>query len=138
MRSFHRLLCFLICLREPEISTHAAKEESIIMNQHQKVGVLLVQLQDALEQHGYWQPTPPSEDKLASTEPFAIDTLSCTEWLQWIFLPKMQFLVEHNFPLPQAFSISPYVEEALKGAEGGQAITQVSVDIDALFSHASQ
>ncbi|KXF81024.1 YqcC family protein [Enterovibrio coralii] len=108
------------------------------MSKHQKVGVLLLQLKTVLEQHGHWQDEAPADDKLASSEPFAIDTLSCTEWLQWIFIPKMQFLVDHQFPLPTSFSISPYVEEALKGTDGHLEITQVSTDIDALFSSDTQ
>ncbi|PKF51507.1 YqcC family protein [Enterovibrio nigricans] len=108
------------------------------MSQHQKVGVLLLQLKETLAQHGHWQNQAPSDDKLASSEPFAINTLSCTEWLQWIFIPKMQFLVDHQFPLPESFSISPYVQEALKGSKGHVDITDVTVDIDALFSGTSQ
>ncbi|MDD1783769.1 YqcC family protein [Enterovibrio sp. ZSDZ35] len=103
------------------------------MSQHQKVGALLLQLRETLVQHGHWQSQAPSDEKLASSEPFAVDTLSCTEWLQWIFIPKMQFLVDHHFPLPDAFNISPYVDEALKGANGHLEITQVTMTLDALM-----
>ncbi|OEE74336.1 pseudouridine synthase [Enterovibrio norvegicus FF-162] len=108
------------------------------MSKHQDVEVLLAQLQRELERNGHWQIASPSVEALASTEPFAIDTLTCTEWLQWIFIPKMQFFIEHMHPLPVSFSISPYVEEALQGAQGHEAITRVSIDIDALFSLSSQ
>ncbi|WP_407331199.1 YqcC family protein [Enterovibrio sp. 27052020O] len=108
------------------------------MSKHQDVEVLLAQLQQELERNGHWQEGSPSIEALASTEPFAIDTLTCTEWLQWVFIPKMQFLIVHMHPLPVSFSISPYVEEALKGAQGHEAITRVSINIDALFAPSSQ
>lgn len=71
-------------------------------------------LQIVLRLHGLWEAEAPSEDKLASTQPFAIDTLSATQWLQWIFLPRMHALLDANAPLPQAMAISPYLEESLK------------------------
>lgn len=64
--------------------------------------------------HNLWEETAPSEEKLASTQPFAIDTLSATQWLQWIFIPRMHALLDGNLTLPKNFSISPYLEESLK------------------------
>ncbi|WP_281546026.1 YqcC family protein [Grimontia sp. SpTr1] len=103
------------------------------MSKHEKVGALLLALKDTLEVHGHWQSEPPSSEALSSVEPFAVDTLGCAEWLQWIFIPKMAFLLQHGQPLPESFSIAPYVEEAMRGQEGHADITRVSMDIDALF-----
>lgn len=112
----------------------AQPKESHSMSKHEKVSVLLVALKEVLEQHGHWRQEMPADEALASAEPFAVDTLSCTEWLQWIFIPKMAFLLEHQQPLPVSFSISPYVEEATRGLAGHADITRVSMDIDALFT----
>ncbi len=46
---------------------------------------LLDELEQVLESYELLQSTPPSPKRLASTEPFAVDTLACHEWLQWIF-----------------------------------------------------
>ncbi|CAM4314093.1 YqcC family protein [Vibrio agarivorans] len=75
---------------------------------------LLNQLEQALKALNIWQDTPPVQEKLMSSEPFAIDTLTPSEWLQWIFMPKMQWLIEQKQPLPSGFSITPYFEEAWK------------------------
>ena len=37
---------------------------------------------------------------LLSEEPFAIDTMSPEEWLQWIFIPRMFALLESGAELP--------------------------------------
>lgn len=71
-------------------------------------------LQIALHLHQLWESTPPAVEKLASTQPFAIDTLSPTQWLQWIFLPRMHALLDAGGELPHGFAISPYLEESLK------------------------
>lgn len=71
-------------------------------------------LRQVLEQHQIWEAVPPSAQALASQEPFCVDTLSATQWLQWIFLPRMHALLEAERELPRNFAITPYLEEALK------------------------
>lgn len=71
-------------------------------------------LKIVLHLHHQWENAPPSPEQLASVQPFSVDTLSATQWLQWIFIPRMNALLDANSPLPQKIAISPYLEEALK------------------------
>ncbi|OAN14010.1 pseudouridine synthase [Photobacterium jeanii] len=103
------------------------------MDKYQHCQRLLEQLQHTMQQHQQWQTVPPSEAALASVEPFAIDTLRCAEWLQWIFIPKMHQLVQLGLPLPTQFEIAPYVEEAMKEEQGGLAIFAVCREFDNLM-----
>jgi len=54
---------------------------------------------------GMWSATPPTEEALASCEPFCVDTLAFEEWLQWIFLPRMKVILENDEALPAASGI---------------------------------
>lgn len=54
---------------------------------------------------GFWQETSPSEEALSSVEPFAVDAMDFDQWLQWIFLPRMKIILEHDMPLPNASGI---------------------------------
>lgn len=74
----------------------------------------LNELQKIMQKQGLWQTMPPADEALHSTQPFAIDSLTATEWLQWIFIPRMQALIDGKQPLPTQIAISPYLEEALK------------------------
>lgn len=78
------------------------------------IQIHLTSLRQVLEQHALWEAVPPSTSALASQEPFCLDTLSATQWLQWIFIPRMHALLEANADLPRNFAITPYLEEALK------------------------
>jgi uncharacterized protein YqcC (DUF446 family) len=62
-----------------------------------------------------WSAEQPSEGALQSRQPFSIDTLEFTEWLQFIFLPRMRSLVEQNRPLPSISGIAPMAEEHFRG-----------------------
>lgn len=70
-------------------------------------------LQTVLQQHNLWEINAPSADKLSSSQPFALDTLSPTQWLQWVFIPRMHALLDASADLPRDFAISPYLEESL-------------------------
>lgn len=104
------------------------------MERYQPLDALLVRLEGELTQLGYWQENLPLDDALASTAPFSIDTLDCTEWLQWVFIPKMRHYMGQKMPLPLPFAISPYVEEAFKGMKGKDVIAPLSREIDALLN----
>ncbi|QIM63374.1 anhydro-N-acetylmuramic acid kinase [Pasteurellaceae bacterium Orientalotternb1] len=71
-------------------------------------------LQIAMRLHSLWEETPPSAEALASDEPFCVSTLSPTQWLQWIFIPRMNALLDADAEIPRNFAITPYLEEAVQ------------------------
>ncbi|MFK5153880.1 YqcC family protein [Glaesserella parasuis] len=93
----------------------------------------LTDLEIALRVHNLWEATPPSAEALANDEPFCVSTLSATQWLQWIFLPRMHALLEANAELPRNFAISPYLEEALKNLDYLQALNAPLVKLETLL-----
>ena len=81
---------------------------------YQRTRLHLQNLQQTMERLALWQTMPPQEDAFLSDQTFALDTMSPTEWLQWIFIPRMYALLESQAALPSQIAISPYLEEALK------------------------
>lgn len=76
-----------------------------------QVKSLLMDIEHELRILGLWEKETPSEEALASTEPFAVGSLTFSQWLQFIFLPKMYFMIEHNIQLPTNCQITPMAEE---------------------------
>ncbi|BFU59705.1 MULTISPECIES: YqcC family protein [Rodentibacter] len=74
----------------------------------------LEQLRQTMQRLNLWQAMPPAQEAFLSQEPFSLDTMAPEEWLQWVFIPRMQALLESGAPLPNQIAISPYIEEALK------------------------
>lgn len=66
---------------------------------------------------GWWASVAPAAERLASPEPFCVDTLAFEEWLQWIFLPRMKAIIEADAALPSACMIRPMADMAWS-AEG--------------------
>ena len=79
-----------------------------------ELSTLLDELEAELREQGFWNDVPPSPEALASAQPFAVDTLTLPEWLQWIYLQRLRALIEADLPLPSGAQVRPYAEEALK------------------------
>lgn len=75
---------------------------------------LLTAIEAELQHTALWNNVKPNAEALASTEPFCIDTMPFTDWLQFIFLDKMTQLVVMQMPLPANMAIHPMAEEAFK------------------------
>ncbi|MBA4503045.1 YqcC family protein [Marinobacterium marinum] len=84
------------------------------MSQHQHVSALLIQIRTEMQALGFWQTQPPQPAALASREPFCVDTLDFTEWVQWLLLPRLEEMVARQAPLPQNSEIKPMAEEVFK------------------------
>ena len=65
----------------------------------------LLLIERELRTLGMWKDVPPSDEALASREPFCVDTLDFDQWLQWIFLPRMKTILEQDLALPNASGI---------------------------------
>lgn len=99
----------------------------------------LLLIERALRQAGWWTAQPPSEQALASVEPFCVDTLSFEEWLQWIFLPRMKLILENGLALPNASGILAMAEMVYASRPGqGIALMACLREFDLLITGASQ
>ncbi|WP_413113760.1 YqcC family protein [Thaumasiovibrio sp. DFM-14] len=105
---------------------------------NQQAQVLLMQLGQMLRQHQLWDENAPTTQALSSSVPFAADTLSCTQWLQWIFIPRMTVLLEQGGALPHGFEITPYVEETMRNDTSCDDIVVITRQLDQLFGGKGQ
>jgi len=65
----------------------------------------LLLIERELKVQGWWVTQAPSAQALASTVPFAVDTMPFEQWLQWIFLPRMAQIIEGGHALPNASGV---------------------------------
>lgn len=77
---------------------------------YQQTALLLQRIEAELKALQWWSHQVPSVAAMASTAPFACDLMTLAQWLQFIFLPRMQALIDGGFPLPTSCSIYPMAE----------------------------
>ncbi len=71
---------------------------------------LLKAITSELQRLDSWAAQPPPAERFASTLPFCVDTLSLEQWLQFVFLPRMQALIDAGAALPTGAGLAPYAE----------------------------
>ncbi len=102
---------------------------------HTDVASVLIDIESELRRLLLWEEEAPSARALASTQPFAIDTLSLPQWLQFIFLPTIYQLIEEERPLPGKCGITPMAEEFFRGSELGVDTLLTALErVDCLLS----
>ena len=100
-----------------------------------QLGEYLSALEREMRAQARWEQQAPSRDALQSRQPFAVDTLSLDQWLQWIFVPKLSQMLSQQLPLPVTCAVSPMAEEVYGEADaGGQRLIRILAEIDTLLT----
>ncbi len=71
----------------------------------------LTDLERELRALQMWTAEPPEAKRLTSGQPFCVDTLGFEEWLQWVFVPRMNDLIAQRGLLPGAAQLAPMGEQ---------------------------
>jgi uncharacterized protein YqcC (DUF446 family) len=107
------------------------------MKTYQQLSDMINALEESLQTHDLWLAQKPSNDALSSAEPFAVDTLSFIQWLQFLFLPRIKQICQETAELPKVCSIAPMAEEYFKSNQiDGDTIISKLIKIDQLISNA--
>jgi uncharacterized protein YqcC (DUF446 family) len=80
-----------------------------------------------------WDSEPPSERKLASSQPFCIDTLAFPQWLQWLLIPKMRSVLAGECPMPTQSAIYPLAVDCFEHLEDPCALLTLIERFDQLI-----
>lgn len=100
-------------------------------NRHHALAEYLLRIEQEMRRLDLWHTEVPDPDALQSIQPFCFDTLDFTQWLQFIFLPRMKVIVEHGLTLPSSCDIAPMAEECFKQVpENTEALLTLLVECD--------
>lgn len=107
------------------------------MEKRAQISELLLELERALRELDLWESRQFAPHELVSQMPFAVDILTFPQWLQFIFIVKMNQLLEQGMALPSVSGMEPMAQEYFKQAsiDGGQVET-ILARIDRLLSEA--
>ncbi|SNS37572.1 Uncharacterized conserved protein YqcC, DUF446 family [Pseudomonas japonica] len=95
----------------------------------------LLLIERELHVQGWWSDVAPSAEALASTVPFAVDSMSFEQWLQWIFLPRMKEILERGLALPNASGILAMAETVyVDRPEESRQLRKLLAEFDQLIS----
>ncbi len=84
-------------------------------NSHIPIAETLMDIEKELRNLRLWEFEMIAGEALLSVQPFAVDTMTFPQWLQFIFLPRMYFLLDEQLPLPSNSAIAPMAEQYFSG-----------------------
>jgi len=103
-------------------------------NQRERALIAVVDgLEAELRRVGLWEPEPPSEERLASEQPFCFDTLALSQWLQWLLIPRMRRILAGEGTLPTKSAIRPLAEDCFEHLDDPSALLTLIDRFDRLI-----
>lgn len=94
----------------------------------------LLAIEIQLRQMNSWQSEPLPAEKYLSREPFALDTMTFEQWLQFVLLARLKQLIEDDQPLPENSAVAAMAEEHFRRCPGrGRALIDELAALDKLL-----
>ena len=90
------------------------------MTAHDELGTALRELEATMKAASLWRMERPDPDAFRSVQPFCIDTMTLPQWLRFVFIVRLEALVESRAPMPATCDVAPAVDAWLK-QEGARA-----------------
>jgi uncharacterized protein YqcC (DUF446 family) len=90
-------------------------------------------LEAELRRMDLWELSPPSQQMLASTEPFCFDTLALSQWLQWLLIPRMRRILAGEGSLPTESAIHPLAEDCFEHLDDPSTLLMLIERFDRLI-----
>lgn len=106
------------------------------MEKAKELGRILQSLQRVMIEADHWSDAVIDPVALNSQQPFCMDTMSFSQWLQFVLIPSMQRLIDTNQALPKLIKgqgIEPMASESYSSSEVEQAIITKISELDDLL-----
>ncbi|QFU02395.1 hypothetical protein FIU83_12180 [Halomonas sp. THAF5a] len=84
------------------------------MTVHDELGDALRELEATMKAASLWRMERPESPAFDSVQPFCVDTMTLPQWLRFVFIVRLETLVERRAPMPAKCEVAPAVEAWLK------------------------
>lgn len=83
---------------------------------YQQLDEALRRLEATMKAADMWQMPQPPAEAFDSQQPFCIDTMALPQWLRFVFIARLDALIDAEAPLPNTCQVAPAAEVYLKQA----------------------
>jgi uncharacterized protein YqcC (DUF446 family) len=97
----------------------------MIQDQYQQIEQRIAEIEAEMKRIGYWQESPLPAEAYNFQLAFAMDTMAYSQWLQFVFIPRVHSIVESRGVFPPSSSVGT---QGLREFDGdGNALQLVSL-----------
>ncbi|MFP4136852.1 MAG: YqcC family protein [Halomonas sp.] len=79
------------------------------MSVHDELDQALRRLEATMKAANLWRMATPEPEAFDSQQPFCVDTMALPQWLRFVFIARLDALVERRAPLPARCEVAPAV-----------------------------
>ena len=103
-------------------------EEELVDNDiYSEAGRRIEAIEAEMRRIGFWRDVPPPSEAFTFTQPFAMDTMTFTSWLQFIFIPRVQEIIAKKGTFPRSSQVSAQAVREFDGIdEASELVTMLS------------
>ena len=91
-----------------EVVTH------VFMSTYQPLQTALLELEASMKAADLWRMPTPDADAFASQQPFCIDTMSLPQWVRFVFIARLNALMDARAAMPAKCEVAPAVAAYLQ------------------------
>ncbi len=95
------------------------------------------EIEAELKRIGLWRNTPLDSPQYAFTKAFGMDTMSFSQWLQFIFIPRVREIVAQRGQFPSQSQVGAQAVREFDGYSEADHLVWLLNQFDALFDQPS-
>jgi len=99
----------------------------------EKVQLATDAIEAEMRRIGLWQEAPLPEQAYRFTQAFAGDTMSCEQWLQFIFLPRVREIAQSHGRFPSHSEVAVYAMRNFDGMDNTSHLQDLLSGFDEMF-----
>jgi uncharacterized protein YqcC (DUF446 family) len=106
-------------------------------DQHQQVEQRLSEIEAEMKQIGYWQETPLPAEAYNFQLAFAMDTMAYSQWLQFVFIPRVRSIIESHGEFPRSSSVGTQALREFDGDDRAENLVSLLCTFDQQINNGS-
>ena len=86
-----------------------------------------------MKRSGLWQSDPLAPEQYAFQQAFAMDTMAFSQWLQFIFIPRVRGIIQTRGEFPSSSSVGAQAIREFDGFEEAAELVSILSGFDSLL-----
>jgi uncharacterized protein YqcC (DUF446 family) len=82
---------------------------------------------------GFWQAEPLKPEQYHFQQAFGLDTLAYSQWLQFIFIPRVNSIIAEHGQFPKSSSVGAQAVREFDGINEAEHLISLLSEFDAMF-----
>lgn len=102
-------------------------------NRYAQAAQKISEIEAEMQRIGYWSADPLPEEAYDFQQAFAMDTMAFSQWLQFVFIPRVREIIEEHGTFPSNSMVAAQAVREFDGDENTSQLLSLLSEFDDLF-----